>query len=103
MKSRCGTAPEAREAEAEASEKAWEAGPRWEVRVARGVAAHRCDDLPGPGHQGTWVCDSPPQPRYLWKEAQSCSVQPRRGRSLQVAGDPGLWALVWGSQGAPRM
>lgn len=39
------------------------------------------------------MCDSPPQPRYLWKEAQSCSVQPRRGRSLQVAGDPGtgLW------------
>ena len=56
MKSRTA-ASEAREAEADVSEKAWEAGPRREVPAARGVAAHPCDDLPGPGQRVTWVGD----------------------------------------------
>ena len=83
MRRGCRTsASEAREAEAEVSEKAWEAGPGREVLAARRVAARHCGDLPGPGHRGTWVSHSPPHPSYFWREAQSCSVQPRRVGSL---------------------
>ena len=100
MKSRTA-ASEAREAEADVSEKAWEAGPRREVPAARGVAAHPCDDLPGPGQRVTWVGDRAPHPRYFWKEAQSRSVQPRRVGILQVAGDPGTVDSGVGLAGSP--
>lgn len=94
-------ASEALEAEAKVSGKAWEAGPGREVLAARRMAARRCGDLPGPGHRGTWVSHSPPHPSYFWREAQSCSVQPRRVRSPQVAGDPGTVGSGVGLTGSP--
>lgn len=65
--------------------KAWEAGPRWEV-PARGVAAHRCDDLPGPGHQGAGqVLSSVPLSRALSGRGWSCQ--------FSQESRPAVWAL----------
>ena len=85
------------------SEKAWEAGPRRAVPAARGVAAHQCSDLPGPVRRVMWVGDSVPHPVISGKRLSLAQFSQGRWGARRWLVTLGLWTLVWGSQGPPRM